>query len=51
MKNLAPFIVDVTQIEHNQMKIILYQYKASGFTGLFAGQFNTEDHSAFTNVI
>ena len=29
---------------------IIYSYKSSGFTSLFAGQFNTEDYSAFTDV-
>ena len=51
LKNLAPVIVDVTRIEQKRMKIIIYQYNASRFTGLFTGLFNTEDHSAFTNVI
>ena len=30
---------------------IIFNYKASGFTGLFTGQFNTEYYSAFTDVI
>ena len=30
---------------------IKYLYKASGFTGLFTGQFNTEDYGTFTDVI
>ena len=29
----------------------IYWYKASGFTGLFTGQFNTDDYSAFTDGI
>ena len=30
--------------------IITFKSKASGFTDLFSGQFNTEDYSAFTEV-
>ena len=34
-----------------KQKCSMYQYKASGFTGLFTGQFNIENDSAFTDFI
>ena len=29
---------------------IIYQYTASGLTGLFTGQYKTEDYGTFTGV-
>ena len=35
----------------NRNSFIKYQYKASGLTSLFTGQYNTEDYGTFTGGI
>ena len=48
---VAPWLLNTRNRGSNPGGDIIYLYKASGFTGLFTGQFYTEDYSTFTDVI
>ena len=47
-KDNSPILIMYFQCYNNN---IIYQYKASGLTGLFIGQYNSKDYGTFTGGI